>query len=132
MKTSSKSRLFRGGYSVNTPKFRLSEEHILTLERLELEPEGMLERSTIADQFEASFFETDFWLMWWTTFAFRPWHSAVEFKRYLVRFTHSVRLGHSREVDKAALHIRADSSPKHHNRSGEDACLLHCAQMSVQ
>jgi oleate hydratase len=28
--------------------------------------------------------------MWCTTFAFQPWHSAVEFKRYLVRFTHMV------------------------------------------
>ncbi len=24
--------------------------------------------------------------MWFTTFAFQPWHSAVEFKRYLLRF----------------------------------------------
>ncbi len=24
--------------------------------------------------------------MWQTTFAFQPWHSAVEFKRYLHRF----------------------------------------------
>ena len=24
--------------------------------------------------------------MWATTFAFQPWHSAVEFKRYLHRF----------------------------------------------
>ena len=28
--------------------------------------------------------------MWCTTFAFQPWHSAVEFKRYLLRFTHMV------------------------------------------
>ena len=28
--------------------------------------------------------------MWCTTFAFQPWHSAVEFRRYLVRFTHMV------------------------------------------
>src|ERR1019366_2080871 len=27
---------------------------------------------------------------WCTTFAFQPWHSAVEFKRYLVRFAHMV------------------------------------------
>jgi oleate hydratase len=32
------------------------------------------------------FFETNFWFMWQTTFAFQPWHSAVEFKRYLHRF----------------------------------------------
>ena len=90
MKTSSKSRLFRDGHRVDSPKFGLSENHILTIERLELEPEGLLGRSSISDQFDASFFETDFWFMWCTTFAFQPWHSAVEFKRYLVRFTHMV------------------------------------------
>ena len=90
MKTSSKSRLFRDGHRVDAPKFGLSEKHILTIERLELEPEGLLGRSSISDQFDASFFETDFWMMWCTTFAFQPWHSAVEFKRYLVRFTHMV------------------------------------------
>jgi len=90
MKTSSKSRLFRDGHRIDTPSFGLSEEHILTIERLALEPEGILGRSTISDQFDPSFFETDFWHMWCTTFAFQPWHSAIEFKRYLVRFTHMV------------------------------------------
>ena len=90
MKTSSKSRLFRDGHRVDAPKFGLSKKHILTIERLELEPEALLGRSSIADQFDPSFFETDFWFMWGTTFAFQPWHSAVEFKRYLVRFTHMV------------------------------------------
>lgn len=90
MKTNSHSRLFRDGKGVNAPALGLSEAHILTIERLELEPETLLGRSTIEDQFEASFFRTDFWYMWCTTFAFQPWHSAVEFKRYLVRFTHMV------------------------------------------
>jgi oleate hydratase len=90
MKTSSKSRLFRDGERVDAPEFGLSEKHILTLERLAIEPEGMLGRTSIADQFDAAFFKTDFWMMWCTTFAFQPWHSAVEFKRYLLRFTHMV------------------------------------------
>ena len=90
MKTSSKSRLFRGGHRIDAPRFGLSEKQILTIERLGLEPEGMLGRTSISDHFEASFFQTDFWLMWCTTFAFQPWHSAVEFKRYLLRFTHMV------------------------------------------
>ena len=34
----------------------------------------------------AKIFNTNFWHMWQTTFAFQPWHSAVEFKRYLHRF----------------------------------------------
>ncbi|MDW5317501.1 oleate hydratase [Rhizobium sp. PL01] len=90
MKTSSKSRIFRDGHRLTAPAFGLSEKHILTIERLALEPERLLGRSTIADEFDADFFKTDFWFMWCTTFAFQPWHSAVEFKRYLVRFAHMV------------------------------------------
>jgi oleate hydratase len=90
LKTSSKSRLFRDGHRINAPKFGLSERHIVTIERLGLEPEALLGRSRISDHFDPSFFETDFWFMWCSTFAFQRWHSAVEFKRYLVRFIHMV------------------------------------------
>ena len=90
MKTSSKARLVRDGRRETAPKFGLSERHILTIERLALEPESLLRRTTIAEQFDPSFFTTDFWFMWCTTFAFQPWHSAVEFKRYLLRFAHMV------------------------------------------
>jgi oleate hydratase len=90
MKTFSKSRLVRGGRGIDGPEFGLSEKHILNLERVAAEPEAMLGRNTIADELDPSFFETNFWLMWCTTFAFQPWHSAVEFKRYLLRFTHMV------------------------------------------
>ena len=90
IQTSSKCRLVRAGHAIDAPEFGLSEEHILGLERVALETEAMLGNRSIADQFRPSFFETNFWLMWCTTFAFQPWHSAVEFKRYLLRFTHLV------------------------------------------
>jgi oleate hydratase len=90
MKTSSKSRLVRDGHRQTAPEFGLSERQILTIERLALEPEVMLGRTSIADQFDPEFFTTNFWFMWCSTFAFQPWHSAVEFKRYLVRFAHMV------------------------------------------
>ena len=48
--------------------------------------EASLGASCISDHLSPSFFETEFWYMWATTFAFQPWHSAVEFKRYLHRF----------------------------------------------
>jgi len=48
--------------------------------------EESLGASCITDWLSRSFFETEFWYMWATTFAFQPWHSAVEFKRYLHRF----------------------------------------------
>ena len=90
IQTSSKARLVRGGIGETNPKFGLSERQILNIERLALEPERLLTDTTIADQFDPSFFQTNFWLMWSTTFAFQPWHSAVEFKRYLVRFIHMI------------------------------------------
>jgi len=48
--------------------------------------EYILAASSITDWLSPEFFETEFWFMWSTTFAFQPWHSAVEFKRYLLRF----------------------------------------------
>lgn len=48
--------------------------------------EEELGASRITDCLSPAFFETPFWFMWSTTFAFQPWHSAVEFKRYLLRF----------------------------------------------
>ncbi|MDP3295904.1 MAG: oleate hydratase [Nevskia sp.] len=48
--------------------------------------EDVLLASPITDWLSPRFFETEFWFMWATTFAFQPWHSAVEFKRYLHRF----------------------------------------------
>jgi len=48
--------------------------------------EESLGASCITDWLSPHFFETEFWYMWASTFAFQPWHSAVEFKRYLHRF----------------------------------------------
>ena len=91
IKTSSHARLVRDGQPINAPEFGLSEADILKIEWLIAEPEGLLGRTSIADQMSADFFKTNFWFMWCTTFAFQPWHSAVEFKRYLARFTHMVQ-----------------------------------------
>jgi oleate hydratase len=90
IKTSSKSRLFLDGHRLHAPSYGLDETHILTLERLSIEPEHLMENSRISDYFEPSFFKTNFWFMWCTTFAFQPWHSAIEFRRYLRRFAHMV------------------------------------------
>ena len=48
--------------------------------------EDSLSASRITECLSPGFFETSFWYMWSTTFAFQPWHSAVEFRRYLLRF----------------------------------------------
>jgi oleate hydratase len=48
--------------------------------------EEKLSNSVITDWLSPAFFTSNFWFMWQTTFAFQPWHSAVEFRRYLHRF----------------------------------------------
>ena len=58
----------------------------LELLKLSNADEGEMAASRITDWLSPAFFETEFWYMWVTTFAFQPWHSAVEFKRYLHRF----------------------------------------------
>lgn len=58
----------------------------IELLKLSKADEEALGASCITDWLSPGFFETDFWFMWATTFAFQPWHSAVEFKRYLHRF----------------------------------------------
>jgi oleate hydratase len=90
MKRSSKSRLVRDGRRIDSPEYGLNEQQILTLERLAAEPEEKLGATRVCDEFDPSFFETNFWLMWSTTFSFQPWHSAAEFKRYLRRFAHII------------------------------------------
>jgi oleate hydratase len=58
----------------------------LELLNLSRADEDALGASCITDWLSPGLFETEFWYMWATTFAFQPWHSAVEFKRYLHRF----------------------------------------------
>ena len=58
----------------------------LELLKLAQADEDTMAATCITDWLSPEFFETKFWFMWCTTFAFQPWHSAVEFKRYLHRF----------------------------------------------
>ncbi|MEP7298033.1 MAG: oleate hydratase [Burkholderiales bacterium] len=58
----------------------------IELLKLSSASEEELGSSRITDWLSPGFFDSEFWFMWVTTFAFQPWHSAVEFKRYLHRF----------------------------------------------
>lgn len=73
---------------IDVLSFQLSRADKLGLMGMVLEPEFKFDKLRICDCFTPEFFKTNFWYMWATTFAFQPWHSAVEFKRYLQRFIH--------------------------------------------
>ncbi len=65
-----------------------SERDRLDLLALLAAPEKLLDSKRITDRFAPDFFQSNFWFEWCTLFAFQPWHSAIEFKRYLLRFIH--------------------------------------------
>lgn len=69
----------------------------MAMVKLIITPEKKLGKATIENWFAPHFFKTNFWYMWATTFAFQPWHSAVEFKRYLIRFMHEFPRIHTLE-----------------------------------
>ena len=83
-----KARLISGGEIVDVSDLGFKEKDRLDLIKLCATPETFLEDKKITDVFDPHFFTTNFWFIWCTTFAFEPWHSAIEFKRYCLRFTH--------------------------------------------
>ncbi|MFD8303652.1 oleate hydratase [Streptomyces sp. NPDC059690] len=83
------ARLVDGeGRIVDTSTMGFSERDRLELVRCLASAESRLDGKRITDCFGEHFFTTNFWFMWCTTFAFQPWHSAIEFRRYLRRFIH--------------------------------------------
>ena len=87
VRSHSRSRLVdknRAKVDVSTMGFSMSNR--MELLRLTMASEADLGTDRITDWLSEDFFTTTFWYLWATTFAFQPWHSAVEFKRYLHRF----------------------------------------------
>jgi oleate hydratase len=83
----SRARLVdRNRHKVDVSTMGFSMRDRIELVRLTEASEETLRNSRITDWLSPPFFTNNFWIMWQTTFAFQPWHSAVEFKRYLHRF----------------------------------------------
>jgi len=68
----------------------LSKKNAMELGKLHMLTEEALGAITIEEYFSKSFFETNFWYFWASMFAFEPWHSVVEVKRYMERFMHLI------------------------------------------
>jgi len=84
-----KSRLVnKDGKVVKFHEMGFSERDRLELLALMAKSERMLDGKRITDCLGEHFFTTNFWFEWCSLFAFETWHSAIEFKRYLLRFIH--------------------------------------------
>ncbi|KAK0334865.1 hypothetical protein LTR94_015162 [Friedmanniomyces endolithicus] len=63
----------------------------------------------IDEFFDEAFFETNFWRMWRTTFAFQKWHSAAELRRYFLRFIQELPRIHTLAGVKRTKYNQYDS-----------------------
>ncbi|MTD41909.1 oleate hydratase [Erwinia sp. CPCC 100877] len=62
-----------------------NNEDRLSMTKLLAVSEKSLDDRTIEEWFGPHFFETNFWYMWQTTFAFQKWSSVFELRRYMNR-----------------------------------------------
>ncbi len=72
-------------------KFNLSDKASMQMSKLYLSSEDELYDKTIDDFFDEEFYSSNFWLYFQTMLAFQKWHSALEMKRYLQRFIHTLK-----------------------------------------
>lgn len=86
--TNAKARLInKNGIIQNVKSMGFNSKDRLTLLKLMVTNEDKLDNLSIEDWFKNTphFFETNFWYMWQTTFAFQKWSSLFEFRRYMNR-----------------------------------------------
>jgi len=84
----SQARLLRNGKKVDLSSFGLSLSEQADLLRLTFAPESSLDNMRIQDWFKEEFFETNYWYLWTSMFAFQKWSSVAVMRRYMKRFIH--------------------------------------------
>ena len=81
-----KARLVENRKIVNAADLGLSNKDRVDLIEFMLRSEDALGAKRIDECFEPHFLDTNFWFMWRSMFGFESWHSAVELRRYFLRF----------------------------------------------
>lgn len=103
-KTHAQARILTNGRPIDVSSMGFSNKDRVDLVEMVLRRESAFDGKRIDEHFEAAFFQSNFWYMWATMFGFQPWHSALEFKRYLHRFVHEFpRIDTLAGVDRTPL-----------------------------
>jgi len=84
------ARLLKDGKKLDVSSYGLSIGQQAELLKLTFVSEESLGNKRIEDWFDQEFFDTNFWLIWTTMFAFQRWSSLAEMRRYMKRFIHLV------------------------------------------
>jgi oleate hydratase len=84
------ARLLKDGKKMDLTSFGLSVKDQADLLKLTFASERSLDKIRIEDWFSTDFFETNYWRLWATMFAFQKWSSVAVMRRYMKRFIHLV------------------------------------------
>ena len=82
------ARLVKDGKKVDLSSFGLSYNDQADLLKLTFASEKSLDNVTIEEWFEEEFFQTNYWYLWTSMFAFQKWSSVAIMRRYMKRFIH--------------------------------------------
>ncbi len=84
------ARLLKDGKKMDVTSYGLSLSQETDFLKLTFVTEESLGNRRIEDWFDKAFFETRFWYIWTSMFAFQKWSSLAEMRRYMKRFIHLV------------------------------------------
>lgn len=84
----SQSRLIKNAQILDVSSYGLRLRDKFDIIRLTMTPEKWLGNKAIQDWFSPLFFDTHFWKIWESMFAFQKWSSLAEMRRYSLRFMH--------------------------------------------
>lgn len=84
------ARLLKDGKKMDVSSYGLNFAQKTDLLKLTFASEESLGNKRIEDWFDKDFFETKFWYIWTSMFAFQRWSSLAEMRRYMKRFIHLV------------------------------------------
>lgn len=84
------ARLLKDGKKLDVSSYGLSLKQQADFLKLTYVSEKSLGNDRIEDWFDQAFFDTKFWYIWTSMFAFQKWSSLAEMRRYMKRFIHLV------------------------------------------
>jgi oleate hydratase len=84
------ARLLKKGKKLDVSSYGLSFKQQADFIKLSYVSEKSLDDKRIEDWFDQDFFESNFWYIWSSMFAFQKWSSLAEMRRYMKRFMHLV------------------------------------------
>lgn len=84
------ARLLKDGEILDVSSYGLSLRDQADFMKLTFVSEHSLGNKCIQDWFSQEFFDTNFWHIWTSMFAFQKWSSVAEMRRYMKRFIHLV------------------------------------------